>query len=64
MVDFQVSASCPVTTAKDRLLLSMGTELYKVCPNPDALLPFLIKDNPLLPVVYNQKIKINVNTAG
>uniref|UniRef100_A0A669BCQ3 Peptidase M60 domain-containing protein n=1 Tax=Oreochromis niloticus TaxID=8128 RepID=A0A669BCQ3_ORENI len=60
----QVSDSCPVTTPKDRLLLSVGSAVYKFCPNPDALLPYLIKDNPAMPVVCNHKIKINVNTAG
>ncbi|KAI3354556.1 hypothetical protein L3Q82_019054 [Scortum barcoo] len=60
----QVCDSCPVNSPKDHLLLSVGTELYKVCPDPDALLPYLIKHNPLMPVVYNHRIKINVNTAG
>ncbi|KAI3354546.1 hypothetical protein L3Q82_019053, partial [Scortum barcoo] len=60
----QVCESCPVNSPKDRLLLSVGTELYKVCPDPDALLPYLIKHNPLMPVVYNHRIKINANTAG
>ncbi|XP_069003625.1 TRPM8 channel-associated factor homolog [Embiotoca jacksoni] len=60
----QVSDSCPVKSPKDHLLLSVGAEVYKVCPDPDALLPYLIKHNPLMPVVYNHTIKINVNTAG
>ncbi|XP_039987703.1 TRPM8 channel-associated factor homolog isoform X2 [Xiphias gladius] len=60
----QVCDSCPVKSPKDHLLLSVGSELYKVCPDPDALLPYLIRDNPLMPVVYNHRIKINVNTAG
>ncbi|XP_029964013.1 TRPM8 channel-associated factor homolog [Salarias fasciatus] len=60
----QVSDSCPIKNAKDQVLLHMGTELYKVCKNPDELLPCLIKDNPLLPVVYNYKITVDVNTAG
>ncbi|XP_023256309.1 TRPM8 channel-associated factor 2 [Seriola lalandi dorsalis] len=60
----QVCGSSPVKSPKDHLLLSVGTELYKVCPNPDALLPHLIKDNPLMPVVYNHRIMINVNTEG
>ncbi|XP_073343163.1 TRPM8 channel-associated factor homolog [Pagrus major] len=59
----QVCDSCPVKKPKDHLLLNVGTELYKICPDPDALLPYLIKHNPLLPVVYNHKIKINANTA-
>lgn len=60
----QVCDSCPVKSPKDHLLLNVGPEVYKVCPNPDALLPYLIKDNPLMPVVYNHKININVDTAG
>ncbi|CAN9511094.1 unnamed protein product [Ophioblennius macclurei] len=60
----QVSDHCPVKSAKDQVLLCMGTELFKVCKNPDELLPCLIKDNPLLPVVYNYRIGIDVNTAG
>ncbi|KAI9541311.1 hypothetical protein NQZ68_031639 [Dissostichus eleginoides] len=60
----QVCDSCPVKTPKDHLLLSVATEIYKVCPNPDALLPYLIKDNPLMPVVYNHKIKTDVDTAA
>ncbi|XP_036976214.1 TRPM8 channel-associated factor homolog isoform X2 [Acanthopagrus latus] len=60
----QVCGSCPVTTPKDHLLLSVAAEVYKVCPDPDALLPSLIKNNPLLPVVYNYRIKINTKTGG
>lgn len=60
----QVCDSCPVKSPKDHLLLSVGAEVYKVCPDPDDLLPYLIKHNPLMPVVYNHRIKINANTAG
>ncbi|RVE64367.1 hypothetical protein OJAV_G00125280 [Oryzias javanicus] len=60
----QVSEECPVKHPKDHLLLSVGTEVYKTCRDPDALLPYLIKDTPLLPVVYNQRINIDVKTAG
>uniref|UniRef100_A0A8C6MAB6 Si:ch211-210b2.3 n=1 Tax=Nothobranchius furzeri TaxID=105023 RepID=A0A8C6MAB6_NOTFU len=60
----QVSDACPVNTPKDHLLLSVGAEVYKVCPNPDALLPHLIKDNPLLPVVHNYRLEFDVNTGG
>ncbi|XP_051814054.1 TRPM8 channel-associated factor homolog [Acanthochromis polyacanthus] len=60
----EVSHSCPVKSPKDHLLLSLGAEVYKACPNPDALLPYLIKNNPMMPVVYNHNIKIHVNTAG
>ncbi|XP_036005667.1 TRPM8 channel-associated factor homolog [Fundulus heteroclitus] len=60
----QASEKCPVKSPKDHLLLNIGAEVYKVCPNPDALLPYLIKDNPLLPVVQNHRVKMDVNTAG
>uniref|UniRef100_A0A3P8UGE9 Peptidase M60 domain-containing protein n=1 Tax=Amphiprion percula TaxID=161767 RepID=A0A3P8UGE9_AMPPE len=56
--------SCPAKSPRDHLLLSVGTEVYKVCPDPDDLLPYLINNNPLMPVVYNHRIKIHVNTAG
>ncbi|KAM6933747.1 TRPM8 channel-associated factor homolog [Xenentodon cancila] len=59
----QVSEKCPAKSPKDHLLLNIGAQIYRICPDPDALLPYLIKDNPLLPVVYNQSIKIQVNTA-
>uniref|UniRef100_A0A8C2WV06 Peptidase M60 domain-containing protein n=1 Tax=Cyclopterus lumpus TaxID=8103 RepID=A0A8C2WV06_CYCLU len=60
----QVCDICPVKSPRDHLLLSAGTEVYKVCPDRDALLPYLIKHNPLMQVVYNHRIKIDVNTAG
>lgn len=61
---FKVCESCPVRSPKDHLLLSVGSEVYKVCQERDALLPFLIKNNPLLPVVHNHKIKISAATEG
>ncbi|KAM6987376.1 TRPM8 channel-associated factor homolog [Tautogolabrus adspersus] len=60
----QVCDSCPVKSPKDHLLLSVGPEVYKVCSNPDALLPHLIKDNPVMPVVYNHIVTVNVDTGG
>lgn len=60
----KVSEKCPVKSPEDHLLLNIGTEVYKVCPDPDALLPYLIKDNPLLPVVYNHRVQMDVKTAG
>lgn len=49
---------------KDHLLLNVGSEVYKVCPQRDALLPFLIKNNPALPVVHNRKISVSATTEG
>lgn len=61
---FKVCESCPVSSPKDHLLLSVGSEVYKVCQDHDALLPFLVQNNPLLPVVHNQKIRISAATEG
>ncbi|KAF7645965.1 hypothetical protein LDENG_00195670, partial [Lucifuga dentata] len=60
----QVSASGPANSPRDRLLLQVAAEVYKICPDPDAFLPYLIKDNPSMAVVRNHVIQINVNTAG
>lgn len=49
---------------EDHLLLNLGSEVYRVSPDADDLLPFLIQDIPILPAVRDQKIKINVKTAG
>ncbi|XP_019223074.1 TRPM8 channel-associated factor homolog [Oreochromis niloticus] len=59
----QVSDSCPAKTPKDHLLLSVGSPVYEFCLNPEALLPYLIKEKPLMPDVYNHRLKIDVNTA-
>ncbi|XP_072313161.1 TRPM8 channel-associated factor homolog [Eucyclogobius newberryi] len=59
----QVCESCPVKTARDKLILNVATDVYKVHPNKDELLSYLIKDDPLLPVVYNHKVRIDVDTA-
>uniref|UniRef100_A0A667XYW2 Peptidase M60 domain-containing protein n=1 Tax=Myripristis murdjan TaxID=586833 RepID=A0A667XYW2_9TELE len=60
----QVNESRPVSTPKDHLLLSLWSEVYKACPDPDALLPYIIKNNPVMPVFSNYKIKINANTGA
>ncbi|XP_074535914.1 TRPM8 channel-associated factor homolog [Halichoeres trimaculatus] len=60
----QVCDSHPAKSPKDHLLLTVGTDVYKASPDPDALLPHLIKNNPLLPVVHNHKVVVNVDTAG
>ncbi|XP_040902035.1 TRPM8 channel-associated factor homolog [Toxotes jaculatrix] len=58
----QVSEKKPVKNPKDHLLLNVGTELFRVSPDPHALLPYLIKHNPLMPFVYNRRIRINAKT--
>lgn len=60
----QVCDTCPVKNPKDHLLLNVAPEVYKVCQNPDALLPYLIKENPIMPVLYDHVIKIDADTAG
>ncbi|XP_072249062.1 TRPM8 channel-associated factor homolog [Leuresthes tenuis] len=59
----QVSEQNPVTSPKDHLLLSVATTVFNVSLNQNALLPYLIKDNPSMPVVYNQRIKISAQTT-
>ncbi|KAM3616939.1 uncharacterized protein V6R79_026447 [Siganus canaliculatus] len=59
----QVSVSSPVSSPEQHLLLNVGANVYKVCPDPEALLPYLVKINPLMSVVYNHRIGIDVHTA-
>ncbi|XP_051963010.1 TRPM8 channel-associated factor homolog isoform X2 [Xyrauchen texanus] len=60
----QVCSNCPVESAKDYLMLHVGNEVYKVSPDPDALLPYLIKDRTNLPTVSNARVRISADTAG
>ncbi|KAI1894076.1 hypothetical protein AGOR_G00130270 [Albula goreensis] len=60
----QVCSKCPVKSPKDHLLLHVGTEVYKASPNPDELLPYIIKKRSDLPVVPNVRVRIDGNTAG
>ncbi|KAK2916895.1 hypothetical protein Q8A67_001269 [Cirrhinus molitorella] len=56
----QVSSHCPVESAKDHLMLHIATEVYKVSPDPDALLPYIIKDRPN--TVSNVRVRISAKT--
>lgn len=60
----QVSNTCPVETPKDYLMLQIGIELYKTMSDPDALLPYIIKDIPDLPTVSDARVCISANTGG
>ncbi|XP_065136239.1 TRPM8 channel-associated factor homolog [Paramisgurnus dabryanus] len=60
----QVSSKCPVKTPKDYLMLQIGTELYKTVSDPDALLPYIIKERPDLPTVSDARVHISANTGG
>ncbi|XP_060800160.1 TRPM8 channel-associated factor homolog [Neoarius graeffei] len=60
----QVCQTCPVKSTKDKLLLNVGSEVYRVCKDPDALLPFIINDIPNLPTVSNARVRISANTSG
>ncbi|RXN14604.1 transmembrane protein 220 [Labeo rohita] len=58
----QVSSNSPVKSAKERLMLHIGSEVYKVSPDPDALLPYIIKDRPKLPTVSKARVRISAKT--
>ncbi|XP_073718850.1 TRPM8 channel-associated factor homolog [Misgurnus anguillicaudatus] len=60
----QVCSKCPVETPKDFLMLQIGTELYNTMSNPDALLPYIIKERPDLPTVTDARVRISANTGG
>lgn len=60
----QVCHASPVQSNKDKMLLHVGSEVYKVCKDPDALLPFIIKDIPNLPTVSNARVRISADTSG
>lgn len=60
----QVCRKCPVKNTKDKLLLHVGSEVYKVCKDPDALLPFIITDIPNLPTVSDARVRISADTSG
>nr|XP_055052035.1 TRPM8 channel-associated factor homolog [Misgurnus anguillicaudatus] len=60
----QVSSKDPVKTPKDCLMLQIGTELYKTMSDPDALLPYIIKDIPDLHTVTDARVHISANTGG
>lgn len=60
----KVCEGCPVIRPRDHLLLRVGSEVYKRSQDQDALLPFLIQNNPLLPVVHNHKMRISAATGG
>ncbi|KAM4742719.1 TRPM8 channel-associated factor homolog [Anableps anableps] len=58
----QASEQNPVKSPKEHLLLSLATDVYNASLNQEELLPYIIKDNPPLPVVKNQRIKITAQT--
>ncbi|XP_018598447.1 TRPM8 channel-associated factor homolog [Scleropages formosus] len=60
----QVGSKSPVEDAKDHLLLNVGSQLYKVSPNPDEIVPYIIQNEPRFPVVANTKVCIDGNAAG
>ncbi|XP_046718500.1 TRPM8 channel-associated factor homolog [Silurus meridionalis] len=55
----QVSQTCPVQSFKDKMLLNLASEVYKVCKDPDALLPYIIKNLPNLPL----RVQISADTS-
>lgn len=61
---FKPSKQNPVKHPKDRMLLTLATHVYEASSNQEELLPYIIKDNPPLPVVKGQLIKITAQTGG
>ncbi|MEQ2281071.1 hypothetical protein AMECASPLE_026623, partial [Ameca splendens] len=59
----QASKQNPVKSPKELMLLSLATDVYDASLNQEGLLPYIIKDNPPLPVVKNQRIKITAQTG-
>ncbi|XP_072547021.1 TRPM8 channel-associated factor homolog [Salminus brasiliensis] len=59
----QVSPECPAKSPKDRLLLQVGTTMFKVCEDRDALLPHMILKPTNLQSVANSRVKIRASTA-
>lgn len=60
----QVCNDAPIESNIDKMLLHVGSEVYKVCRDPDALLPIIIKDIPNLPTVSNARVRISADTSG
>ncbi|XP_034166696.1 TRPM8 channel-associated factor homolog isoform X1 [Pangasianodon hypophthalmus] len=60
----QVCHTCPVQSTEDTIMLNLGSEVYRVCKDPDALLPFIITDIPSLPTVANASVRISADTSG
>ncbi|KAG5269322.1 hypothetical protein AALO_G00200720 [Alosa alosa] len=60
----QVCNNCPVKSTKDHLLLNVSAQVYKVCQDPDTLLPYIIKNQPTMPLVSNTRVRISANSEG
>lgn len=60
----QVGKNRPVRDPKEHLLLNVGSQLYEALPNPDEIVPHIVRQKSQLPVVSNAKAFINGNTAG
>ncbi|XP_036412626.1 TRPM8 channel-associated factor homolog [Colossoma macropomum] len=59
----QVSPTRPVESAKDHLLLQVGTELFRLSKDTSELLSYLIADIPNLPSVSDARVWISASTA-
>ncbi|KAF7652151.1 hypothetical protein LDENG_00100910 [Lucifuga dentata] len=53
-----------VQIPRDQFVMFVLSEVTNMCSNPDALLPYLTRDYPRLPVVWNSKVKLHVTVAG
>lgn len=60
----KVCDECPVKDFKDNVLLNLGMELYNVTPDPDAILPYIIKDMPNLPTVSGVQVRVDATNEG
>ncbi|XP_023689294.1 TRPM8 channel-associated factor homolog [Paramormyrops kingsleyae] len=60
----QVGKNRPIKDPKEHLLLNVSSQLYEALPNPDEIVPHIVKQKNQLPVVSNAKAFINGNTAG
>ncbi|RXM94065.1 TRPM8 channel-associated factor-like [Acipenser ruthenus] len=60
----QVCDECPVKDFKDNVLLNLGMELYNVTPDPDAILPYIIKDMPNLPTVSGVQVRVDATNEA
>ncbi|KAL7849582.1 hypothetical protein SRHO_G00212050 [Serrasalmus rhombeus] len=59
----EVSPTHPVKSAKDHLLLQVGTELFRLCKDTAEPLSYLIIDTPRLSTVNIARVWISANTA-
>ncbi|XP_072311598.1 TRPM8 channel-associated factor homolog [Eucyclogobius newberryi] len=60
----QMSQSSSAKSATDHFLRNIAAAVYNVCPNQEELVHHLLKDNPVLKTVRDQRINFTVNTGA